>query len=451
MEHLPPSALDAERHILAVSIAQGIPLPAGLLPSHFFEPAHQDIASAIVNLLDEGTTPDELTVTQRLRVIGSPVEAFTISDLSTTGAFIQPNKAWEDAVIRAHNLRKLAEQARATLDVIGEAGADPDAILLAQDQLARSLAVRKGPSSETSQAFNFKAMVASDKETDPSCVLGNRFLCRGGSCLLVSQTGAGKSALVTHAALSLALAPGNDFFGIRSRKGPLTSVIIQSENDEMDVAEGIQGTLDGMGIVRDSQIVDQLADRVFYYREAVKTGEAFGLLLRELVTRHKADLVWIDPILGFAGVDLSDQEAASHFLRHIIQPVLQDTGVILFSVHHTTKPAKDKSTSLADLAYAGSGSAELANWHRAVMVLTKDPTAEGAEEQPFYTLRIPKRGGRAGLKDDLGTYTSAIPLRHAREHGRIAWERRSVSSVDSQMPHSSHAKGSPRRFDGLRG
>jgi hypothetical protein len=446
MEQPPPSALDAERHILAVSIAQGLPLPDGLIPSDFFEPTNQDIASAITALIDEGTTPDELTVSQRLRQLGSPVEAFAVSDLSTTGQFIQPNPAWSRAVIKALNLRKIAENSRAVLKVINEAGADPDAILLAQEQLAKSLTRRKGQGKETSQAFDFRTMVTSDKEQDPSCVLGNRFLCRGGSCLLVSQTGAGKSALVTHAALSLALAPGHDFFGIKSRKGPLTSVIIQSENDEMDVAESIQGTLDGMGIARGSQIIDQLSDRVFYYREAVKTGEAFGVLLRELVTRHKADLVWIDPILGFAGVDLSDQEAASHFLRHIIQPVLQDTGVILFSVHHTTKPAKDKSTTLADLAYAGAGSAELANWHRAVMVLTKDPTAEGMEEQPFYTLRIPKRGGRAGLKDDQGNYTSAIPLRHAREQGRIAWERRSQSAVATQTPHSSPAKGSPRRF-----
>jgi hypothetical protein len=447
MEQPPPSALDAERHILAVSIAQGLPLPDGLIPSDFFEPTNQDIASAITALIDEGTTPDELTVSQRLRQLGSPVEAFAVSDLSTTGQFIQPNPAWSRAVIKALNLRKIAENSRAVLKVINEAGADPDAILLAQEQLAKSLTRRKGQGKETSQAFDFRTMVASDKEQDPSCVLGNRFLCRGGSCLLVSQTGAGKSALVTHAALSLALAPGHDFFGIKSRKGPLTSVIIQSENDEMDVAESIQGTLDGMGIARGSQIIDQLSDRVFYYREAVKTGEAFGVLLRELVTRHKADLVWIDPILGFAGVDLSDQEAASHFLRHIIQPILQDTGVILFSVHHTTKPAKDKSsTSLGDLAYAGAGSAELANWHRSVMVLTKDPTAEGMEEQPFYTLRIPKRGGRAGLKDDQGNYTSAIPLRHAREQGRIAWERRSQSAVATQTPHSSPAKGSPRRF-----
>ena len=80
------------------------------------------------------------------------------------------------------------------------------------------------------------------------------------------------------------------------------------------------------------------------------------------------------------------------------------------------------------------------------MVLTKDPTAEGMEEQPFYTLRIPKRGGRAGLKDDLGNYTSSIPLRHAREQGRIAWERRSQSTVATQTAIPSPSKGSPRRF-----
>jgi len=80
------------------------------------------------------------------------------------------------------------------------------------------------------------------------------------------------------------------------------------------------------------------------------------------------------------------------------------------------------------------------------MVLTKDPTAEGLDEQPFYTLRIPKRGGRAGLKDDQGNYTSSIPLRHSREQGRIAWERRSQSAVATQTTHSSPAKGSPRRF-----
>ena len=300
-----------------------------------------------------------------------------------------------------------------------------------QDKVAEEAQASKdGP-----QSFDFKRMIDFKKDEDPTTVLGNRYLCRGGTCLIVSQTGVGKSALVAHAAVNLAL--GRDFFGIKSKQGRLKSLIIQSENDEGDCSEAIIGTLENLGITKDSQEIDILAERVFYYREAIKTGEAFGQLLKTLIEKHQPDCLWIDPILGFSGVDLSDQEACSHFLRHIIQPVLGNT--ILFSVHHTTKPGKaaDGPISLHDLAYAGAGSAELSNWHRSIMVLQKDPTPEGQDEQPFYTLRLAKRGGRAGVKDKAGNYITAIPLRHSKTAGRIAWELRDTDS--------SPAKGLPRR------
>lgn len=441
MDYLPPSALDAERRLLAVSIAQGLALPPGLLPSSFFEPRHQDIAAAIAGLTEEKVAVDELTVTDRLRVLGSPVEAYEVSTLATEGAFIQPNPAWTAEVVRTAALRRLAANAQAVLASINEPGLDPEQIVLAGEQVAKG--IRTAPK-DSLIPFDFRGLVDFEPENDPTAVLGNRFLCRGGSCLLVSQTGVGKSALLTHAAIHLAL--GFDFFGIKSRKGPLRSVVIQSENDAGDIAQAVQGTIDQLGIVRSSQQVDAIAERVFFYREAVKTGEAFGQLLRELVVKHQADIVWVDPLLGFAGCDLSDQKESSHFLRHIIQPVLQDTGVILFSVHHTTKPAKEGGTpSLNDLAYAGAGSAELANWHRAVMVLQKDPTPEGHDEQPHYTLRIAKRGGRAGVQDDAGNYTSTIRLRHAREPGRVAWVKRSDQTSQPDTD-SRPAKGSPRRL-----
>jgi hypothetical protein len=169
---------------------------------------------------------------------------------------------------------------------------------------------------------------------------------------------------------------------------------------------------------------------VHFYREAIRTGEDFGTMLRQLVIKHQADIVWIDPLLGFAGIDIADQEAVSHFTRHIIQPVLDETGVILMTVHHTVKPVKDAGkVNLSDLAYAGAGSADLANWHRASMVLQKDPTPEGQDELPHYTLRLAKRGGRAGVKDDQGQYTRTIPLQHSKVQGRIAWERRQTSDI----------------------
>ena len=230
---------------------------------------------------------------------------------------------------------------------------------------------------------------------------------------------------------------GRDFFGIRPKRGPLRSLVIQSENDLGDVAESVQGTLAGMQIAAGSDLARTIGDRVAFYREAVRTGEEFGTLLRELVLAHQADLVFIDPLLGFAGIDIADQEAASHFLRHILQPVLTETGVVLFSIHHTTKPkpkAEQTGSTSNDLSYLGAGSAELANWHRAVMVLQRDQTAEGQPEAPHFTLRLAKRGGRAGLKDANGDFTTAIPLRHAKEPGVIRWERRNDTTAAPQTP-----------------
>jgi len=441
-----PASLDAERRLIGCLLRDSAPLPEGLNPSDFYEPKHQDLASVIRSLADEGQPADELTATMRLRERGSTLEAWEVSQIVTDAGFGPINPAWADSIAKHAALRRLASIAERLTTLSADPASDPAALVAFAEGSIKAAASPRKPADGTT-AFNFLDLVAFDKENDPTCVLGNRFLCRGGSCMLVSQTGAGKSALLTHAAINFAL--GHDFFGIRSRKGPLTSVVIQSENDSGDCAEGVIGCLDSLGIPLGSQAVSNLADRVFFYREAIKTGADFGVLLRDLVLRHKADCVWVDPLLGFSGCDLSDQEAASHFLRQVIQPVLQETGVILFSVHHTTKPSKDKATggSLLDLAYSGAGSAELANWHRAVMTLTKDPTPEGEDEQPFYTLKVVKRGGRAGIKDERGQYTVAVPLRHSKTPGRIAWERRNTTSPLPQTHRQSSGTGPTGPWD----
>jgi len=442
----PAASLDAERRLLGCLIRDSLPLPDGLKPSDFLEPRHQDLASVIAALADEGNPADELTASMRLRERGSVVQAWEVSAIVSDAAFAPINPAWADAIARHAALRRLSSVAQQLGSLAADPSADPHALLAFAEGSIKASVAPQPAKTDVLNLFPFKDLVAFDKENDPTCVLGNRFLCRGGSCMLVSQTGAGKSALLTHAAINLAL--GHDFFGIRSRKGPLTSVIVQSENDAGDTAEGVIGCLDSLGIPLASQTVDLLADRVFFYREAVKTGEEFGKLLRDLVRLHRADIIWVDPLLGFAGVDLSDQEAASHFLRHIIQPVLQETGVILFSVHHTTKPSKDKQGggSLLDLAYSGAGSAELANWHRSVITLTKDPTPEGEDEQPFFTMKIVKRGGRAGIKDERGNYTVSVPLRHSKTPGRIAWERRGTIPAN-QTPQTANAYRGRGEFD----
>ena len=57
---LPPNNVPAERHLLGVLLRDSLPFPPELKPSDFFEPAHQDIAAAILSLAVDGVAHDEL-------------------------------------------------------------------------------------------------------------------------------------------------------------------------------------------------------------------------------------------------------------------------------------------------------------------------------------------------------------------------------------------------------
>jgi hypothetical protein len=448
MEPIPPSAIDAERHILAVSVAQGTPLPSGLLPSCFFEPKHQDIASAIAGLIDEGVTPDELTVSERLRTLGSPVEAFEVSDLATTGAFIQPNPAWGDAVIKTFNLRKLAEQARAVLQVVGEPGADPDAILLAQEQLARSLQVRKGqPGGDNStEYFDLDAMLAFDPKDDKTVLIGGdrRWICQGYPFQIVGFSGTGKSSMAAHLAVNWAI--GHAPWGLRPVR-PLRILMVQAENDLGDASEAIIGATAKL-VESDRRL---LKENLIFVRQATKTGFAFVEYLGQMVEKHRIDLIIADPLLAYADFDIASQAETTAFLRGPggVHEMLQRTKAALLYMHHTTKP---KSADDLDgmtpqqLAYLGAGCSEWVNFARDSGYLFRT-SRKSADNRPVYRFGFSKRQSRSGLKDASDRFAGHIHLCHA-EGGDIRWEY-APPEMDDQKAHSSPAKGSPRRPNSL--
>ena len=448
MEPLPPSALDAERHILAVSVAQGTPLPSGLLPSCFFEPKHQDIASAITGLIDEGVVPDELTVSERLRTLGSPVEAFEVSDLATTGAFIQPNPAWGDAVIKTFNLRKLAEQARAVLQVVGEHGADPDAILLAQEQLARSLQVRKGqPGVDNStEYFDLDAMLAFDPNDDKTVLIGGdrRWICQGYPFQIVGFSGTGKSSMAAHLAVNWAI--GHAPWGLRPVR-PLRILMVQAENDLGDASEAIIGATAKL-VESDRRL---LKENLIFVRQATKTGFAFVEYLGQMVEKHRIDLIIADPLLAYADFDIASQAETTAFLRGPggVHEMLQRTKAALLYMHHTTKP---KSADDLDgmtpqqLAYLGAGCSEWVNFARDSGYLFRT-SRKSSDNRPVYRFGFSKRQSRSGLKDASDRFAGHIHLCHA-EGGDIRWEY-APPDMDDQKAHSSPAKGSPRRPNSL--
>jgi len=432
----PPNNVPAERHLLGVLLREAFPLPGDLQPSDFFEPAHQDIVAAMLSLAVDGIAPDELTVSQRLRDIGSPIDASTVSLLVSDAGQSAYRPEHADLIADAALLRRALDAAKQATD--------PDTLLDHYATLAESRKGRKAKAPGP-QRMDFDALLSFERKEDPSCILGShRWLCKGGSMLIVGQSGTGKSSLMMQAAVHWCL--GRDFFGIKPAK-PLRAVVLQAENDAGDISEALQDVIAGAYL--DSAEKATLREHLAIFRDTVSTGTTFTAALRQLVIDQQADIVFVDPLLSFAGIDVSDQEQASKFLRHDLAPILLETGAVLVAMHHTGKPkaASDKEGhTVADLAYAGLGSSEFTNWFREVAVLFR---CQG--EEPIYKFGLTKRRGRAGLKDHAGQFKGEIYIRHAAEKGVIRWEysQPPSESLPDNAPrdaHSSPAKGSPRRL-----
>lgn len=286
-------------------------------------------------------------------------------------------------------------------------------------------------------------------EDDPNCVVGNRWLCRGGSCLWVGQSGVGKSALAMQAAISWGT--GLDFFGIGS-KGKLKSLFIQAENDEGDLAEMFNGVVNGMGneLVKHydnpSDIIALLKQNLIIIRDQVHTGFEFTVAIQRLIEKHRPDLVWIDPLLSFIGDDVSSQKVCSEFLRNWLNPISEATGVIWMMLHHTGKPLSDskarKGWTSTDYSYLGTGSSELVNWARAVNIIKR-------VDEDTFQMMLAKRGRRAGAVDLTKVYTNDIYMRHS--DSGICWVQADPPMQDEDEGEK-HKRGRPRKdfdYDGF--
>ena len=253
-----------------------------------------------------------------------------------------------------------------------------------------------------------------DTKHDPNHVVGHgRYLCRGGSLLVTGQSGIGKSSFVMQMAASWAI--GRELFGIPVIR-PLRIAVVQAECDIGDLAEAYQGVSSGMRLSPDEKVLCRA--NLKFFTEASKTGKDFVDLCRKIITRHKLDVLVADPLLSYVGGDLSKQEVCSHFLRNLVQPVLQETGCIMVFIHHEGKPkpqeVKDGQT-VSDQMYSGIGSSELVNWARAIINIRRE-----SKEMPVFSFNLTKRGKLAGMRTPDGKPTLSLKLKHADD--RVLWE-----------------------------
>lgn len=257
--------------------------------------------------------------------------------------------------------------------------------------------------------FDAEEIFASDmRNASPNdmsdALLGNRFLCRDDSWLMVAQSGIGKSVFAMQAALHIAV--GRPIFNIRAH-APYKVVLIQAENNRLDLVEPFQSISAHMKL---GDAENAMLDKnLVVVSENRASGALFVKFLSMLCKRHKPDIVIIDPLLSYIGDDISKQAVCSVFLRNLLNPVIRKFNIGVIVMHHTGKPKEKQSGTLSDLSYLGIGSSELTNWARGVSVITQNP-----DDNDIYELRHVKRGKRTGTP--LTTY-----LCHSRDGG-IYWE-----------------------------
>lgn len=317
------------------------------------------------------------------------------------------------------------------------------------DQWQRLIALRSGPESweefetwmrrrDLPQALLLSEVTKVETDPDPTCVLGNRWLCRGGSLTIVSSSGVGKSSFVLQ--MAVALATGVPFFGIKHPNGtPLRVGIIQAENDWGDVKEAVTGALywlseQGLGTL---ETADRLQKNLRFFRENTKTGATFLSILRQLIKEHALEIIIVDPLMAYFGGDVADQKQMSVFLRNTLQPILDETGAVVVLVHHTAKPKSDAKSTATDIAYLGAGSSELTNWSREIAVLQREP--DQGDKRGAFLLTLCKRGSRSGLLNLDGQTSHKIRIDHA--FPQIYW--RYADPLPLEKDESSAPKSRP--------
>lgn len=251
-------------------------------------------------------------------------------------------------------------------------------------------------------------------ENDPDELLSDRYLCRGGTLLVCGPTHAGKSSLDMQMAISWSL--NLPFLGIRPAR-PLRSLIIQAENDDGEMALMRDGVCGGLNLSPEQRAV--VGSSVFTYREDTLRGPRFfSEIVTPLLEIHTPDLLILDPTFNYIAGEVSNQRDVTTFCRNQLHPLIRRFHCGCMLVHHTNKPATGKEKPewrAGEYAYLGSGSAEWANFPRAVLSI------QSIGSHSVFDLHAAKRGKHLRWRDEHDQPTYVKRIAHDLDPGRICW------------------------------
>ena len=294
------------------------------------------------------------------------------------------------------------------------------------------------------EEFTFDDIMNFDPDNDPDALFKNRWLSKGGSLMLASGAGVGKSTLLTQLVIGWANPHRRDIhLGMEPLK-PLKSAVLQVENDLGDVSEAFGGVVEGFKLNEAER--DAVRDNVSFHRIVAVTSTEFLNELESFVALRQPDLVVLDPLSAFMSGDMMDASAVKDYLYLRLASIQARTGVLMVLIHHTGKPPKAQETAVevspTDLMYNALGSSLIQNYCRDVLMARRIVREEN--EAAVFALSACKRRRKAGFmtytEDNLmepAQPTDTLYMKHA-EDGHARW-------IQCAKPEEAKGKGKSSR------
>lgn len=185
-----------------------------------------------------------------------------------------------------------------------------------------------------------------------------RYIERNAVAVLAAPAGVGKSHLATQGAVGWSC--GREAFGLRPMNGPLRVLKLQAEDPPNDAREMAANMINGLALTETERgLVAEDTRQVWL---PGLTADASLDRVRVLPRQWPADLVFIDPLAGFAAGDLVRPEVVQSFCRAGLGALAVQFHCALFICHHVPKPNAQRDATRKgayDFQYSGAGSADL--------------------------------------------------------------------------------------------
>ncbi len=435
-----PHNIEAEEGLIACCLLDGGEtilnecIEANFAPKYFYKTVHQSIFEALLELhgdvdsIDEIVLFDHLTSKGRIEEVGGISAIYAIQDRTQTSLHARHYlRIVRDTYIARATIRKNREaieklfNAEDAFDVLAEQAKDLEGL---------SQGFESASSAEEIRGISSFTMV---KDDDEMVLLGKKYVNRGHISALVSSSGMGKSSITIQEAICYAL--GREFQGIKPTR-PLKSLIIQSEDDDADIAEVVISIYYKLELTEDE--MKQANANVRIVTDITSRGERFFAKLRRRTRLFEPDLVYLNPLLAFFDGDITSSRDCATFFREGLGRInhpdkTKQWAYIL--VHHTNKPVTANNgkgrpeAKWNEIMYGMSGSSDIINVCRSVRIL--HPT----ETEGEFVMHLAKRGKRAGVKE--------MPR---KSDGSVDEMARMVSSTRIYLKHCSD-RFTPEGYD----